>query len=182
MNDEIKAANRLIERYTREIQVETAKMQEDKQAEREEREQNLKKVKDDIENLEGQIRIINDDMRAEQERQVELADKVKAKESEMSSATSTMKHCSEAIDRVVQEMKNSLNVFGSNMDAVFARIRSQQWRGQAPTGPLGRFVTVKDPRWRHVLQTQIGQMMYAFAITDPADRPVLKRILQETNK
>ncbi|KLO12587.1 P-loop containing nucleoside triphosphate hydrolase protein [Schizopora paradoxa] len=181
MNDEINASKRLIEHYTKEINAETAKLQEDKQAEREERERKMDAVKAEIEGLDGQLRIVNDDMRTEQGRQTELGDQIRAQETEMANAQSTMNQCSNAIDRVVREMKNRLDVFGSNMEAVLARIRTQQWRGQIPTGPLGRFVTVKDPTWRHVLQTQIGQMMFAFAITDPADRPALKRILQETN-
>ena len=182
MNDEIKNSNGQIERYTREIEAETAKLQQDKQAEREERERKLKEVKDEIEGLDGQIRIVNENMRTEQGRQTELTDQIRSQETEMTNARSAMKHCGDAIDRIKGEMGDSLKVFGPNTSAVLNRIKSQTWRGATPTGPLGRFVTVKDPQWRHVLQTQIGQMMYAFAITDPADRPALKRILQESNK
>lgn len=182
MNDELKLQKDLIAKYAQKIAEETAKLQEDKQAEREERERRMESVRQKIKESESQVHEANDNIRSERDKIDTLGREIAAEERTQSQAKATMEDCSMAIDRTTEQMKSSLNAYGRNIESVVARIRAGQWRGQPPKGPLGMFVTLKDSTWLQPLQIMMGYSMFAYAITDSADRPALKRILHETGK
>ncbi|KAF9523413.1 hypothetical protein CPB83DRAFT_690784 [Crepidotus variabilis] len=61
------------------------------------------------------------------------------------------------------------------------KIKSMNWRGDIPLGPLGQYVKARDPKtWGEILRSQLGQYLTAFAITNAADRACLKKLLVES--
>lgn len=79
--------------------------------------------------------------------------------------------------------KSKLATFGHNLEQVIKEIDKVQWKGQRPVGPFGLFVQAKDPqKWGGVLRVTLGQAMSSWAVTHPADRQVLAKILKHYRK
>lgn len=89
----------------------------------------------------------------------------------------------EQLRYIAARERSKLAPFGKDMEQVLSDIEHSRWMGERPVGPLGRFVKVRDPQhWGDVMRVQIGNMMSAFAITDPRDRQTLERILKNRGK
>ncbi|KAF7795375.1 hypothetical protein EIP86_006532 [Pleurotus ostreatoroseus] len=83
------------------------------------------------------------------------------------------------LQRLSERERSKLAPFGSHMEQVLAEIGNRQWYGQQPVGPLGRYVTLRDPkRWGDVMRVMIGHSMSAFAVSDARDRKPLEEILK----
>lgn len=62
-------------------------------------------------------------------------------------------------------------------------IERANWHGAArPIGPLGLYVTLKDPSYREVMQLTLGHAMFQFVVSDTRDREQLLAILRRHNK
>ena len=182
MSDELKQINKLIKGYEDAIAVETAKLQEDKQAQREEREHKIQAAKTDVTSYDSAIREINDQIRELDARRVQLRIDIEKVDKERQDARQRVQDCAVQFDNVKKQMANRLAAYGKNIPGVLERINKERWHGDTPIGPLGDFVALKDKQWQFLMRAQLGSMMHTFAITDARDRSLLKRILNESNK
>ncbi|TFK26865.1 P-loop containing nucleoside triphosphate hydrolase protein [Coprinopsis marcescibilis] len=70
--------------------------------------------------------------------------------------------------------------YGKDIANVVRKVGRCTWKGEQPIGPLGVFVKARDPKmWGDLLRTQLGGYLNAFVVTDPRDRPQLKKLLDE---
>ncbi|KDQ62666.1 hypothetical protein JAAARDRAFT_54572 [Jaapia argillacea MUCL 33604] len=163
------------------IDEEKKKLEKNTQAETEQR--NLKladtqaqliKADKELEDIKAQKIAKNDEM---------TAARVRGQEAERmrDDARKTIQECEGQAAAAVTEKKNSLAAFGRNIKGVLEQIKAMKWFGNVPVGPFGMFVNVKDPqKWAGVLRVQLGGAMTSFAITDPRDRPALKKLLDQS--
>ena len=122
MGDEIRRNKELIIGYNQSIDTETKKLQEDKQAEREERARRIDAAKRDVEGCERERNEVNDKIRQEKERITPFRRAIDEAEANMKKHRDYMEHCRNQIVRVEEQAKNRLNVFGRNMDAVLNQV------------------------------------------------------------
>lgn len=78
--------------------------------------------------------------------------------------------------------RDQLGLFGKSLQEVIRMVQGERWVGQAPIGPLGLYVTLKESRWAPIMRVQLGGMMSSWAVTDNRDRQKLKNILERTGK
>lgn len=84
-----------------------------------------------------------------------------------------------AKERAGAARNNEMAVYGQKMPEALRRIAAARWQGEAPIGPFGRYVKLRDHKWAPVIRGQLGQLMFAFTITDSRDRAQLKDILDK---
>lgn len=182
MNAELEKIKKTIMEYGTRIATETAKLQEDAQVKREERERKLQHAKSVVDECEAQLRIVNDQLRENQEKNESYGRDIKAAEAELKQADDLIRQCAAQIDRCQQQAKDKLVPYGRAINEVLQRIKEAHWNGRPPTGPLGVHVSLRDQKWADLMRIQLGQLMTSFAITDARDRGQLKKILHDTGK
>ncbi|PPR03753.1 hypothetical protein CVT26_005793 [Gymnopilus dilepis] len=91
----------------------------------------------------------------------------------------TIQDCENTIQMAKQHEQDIYLPYGNNIKLVLEKIKATRWRGDIPLGPLGLYVTAKEPHvWGDLLRSQLGGFLSTWAITDPDDRPQLRQILQ----
>ncbi|EPQ51081.1 hypothetical protein GLOTRDRAFT_49654 [Gloeophyllum trabeum ATCC 11539] len=175
------ATNRLIENYTKRIADETEKLEQHTQAKRDEVDRKLKDAQQELRDAEKELADVRTEKQAKHAEMQRLAADGEQAEKAREDAKKAIMDAQAATANARQQEDNALAVYGNNMKQVLEMVQRTQWKGQPPVGPLGTYVKVKDPkRWGEVLRMQLGGHMSAFAVTDARDRPVLKRILNQT--
>lgn len=87
------------------------------------------------------------------------------------------------LDLCNQREQSKLATFGKNLEAAMREVQGTQWRGQPPVGPFGIHVKVKDAtKWGPLFRVMLGQAMSSWAVTNPADRQTLAKILKKYGK
>lgn len=87
------------------------------------------------------------------------------------------------IETARRHEKDALVPYGHDMKQFLETVSRMRWHGDMPLGPLGMFVKAKDAdKWGPLLRNQLSQLLCAFAITDPRDRPALQNLIKETGK
>lgn len=185
MTAEVKRAETSIADKKREIAVEEAKLQQDKQAEQEERRQKIEINKASTRIAEGRLSDINDQIRTLDAEKGTLRQALADAKALADSTAADMQNCGHRLDELKQQSFSRVSVFGHNMAQLRQRIASMRWHGQTPVGPLGLFVTLKDAsdqQWADVMRIALGRMMSSFAVTDARDREPLHKLLVESRK
>ncbi|KAF5093008.1 hypothetical protein D0Z00_004292 [Geotrichum galactomycetum] len=84
------------------------------------------------------------------------------------------------IDEVRRIQNNKLAAFGENTMAVVAAINKIASRFKSkPIGPIGQHVTLKDPKWRFILNKQLQGSLTAFIVENAEDRKLILKIFEQ---
>ena len=84
------------------------------------------------------------------------------------------------IDEIHQIQNNKLAAFGENTMAVVAAINKIAPRFKSkPIGPIGQYVTLKDPKWRFILNRQLQGSLTAFIVENAEDRKLILKIFEQ---
>lgn len=74
--------------------------------------------------------------------------------------------------------KSQLLAYGNNTYRVLEEIKRNSHRfHEVPLGPVGRYVTLKNPKWGPVLNRQLASTLMAFIVGDDEDKKLLFAIL-----
>lgn len=185
MQEDIQKANRSIDEKKREIAVEEAKLQYDKQAEQEERRRRLDATRASIRSAEERNARMLDEIRTLEAQRNTFGAQLNEAKAQAESSWGEMQHCNRQLEGLTQQSFNRINAFGNNLPQVRSRIDQMQWYGQKPVGPLGLFVNLRDSsdqQWAEVMRIALGRLMPSFAVTDPRDRQPLHDLLMQFNK
>ncbi len=76
--------------------------------------------------------------------------------------------------------RDTLAVYGTNIQAVRAEIAQRRWRGGPPIGPLGLHVKLKpgEDRYSKLLSQYLASLVTAWAVQDSSDRNQLMEIFR----
>lgn len=183
MDVSIKTTRKQIEGYNERIAEETRRLEINTQAKREETSRKLQEAKDNVTTAEASLAAINSEMRQKKEELDTVGKEGQETENVMKAAKAHVEACQNMLTRTREQEQNSLAPYGKDIKGVQAQIAKMRWQGQAPIGPLGVHVKVKDPKkWAQLLRGQLGQYMMAFACTDARDRNQLKKLLKDSGK
>ncbi|KAI5122964.1 hypothetical protein M0805_006843 [Coniferiporia weirii] len=177
MNKELKSVNNIITQCEAQIAVETEKLNEDKQAEREERQRKLDAARKDVDDHELQLSQINDEIRRLNEERDLLKNNIIEAESTKANAEREMRSCSNQLDQMARQAHDRISKFGPRMSEIMRKIDATKWYGEKPVGPLGLYVSCRDQRWAGIMRATLAGMMTSFAVTDARDRNTLKQLL-----
>lgn len=74
--------------------------------------------------------------------------------------------------------KGQLKAFGNTTERVLEEIKRNAHRfHEVPLGPVGRYVTLKNPKWGPILNRQLSSTLMAFIVGDDEDKKLLFSIL-----
>lgn len=179
----IKSLQRQIDNMSAEIAQEKKKQEEDTLGKREELEQQYEAVVAELAAAEERHSALQTESQQVREAGVQAQDEQDAVRRAGEQLKGEITGAQEQLRHLAERERSKLAPFGSNMEAVLADIAHAQWHGNAPVGPLGRYVKVRDPqRWANIMRVQLGHSMGAFAITDARDRKALEGILRNRGK
>lgn len=74
-----------------------------------------------------------------------------------------------------------LNVFGAKMPALLRAIDNERGFRVKPVGPIGNYITLRNPKWLSILERFFGSTLTAFVVTNYEDSEILKRLMRACN-
>lgn len=91
-----------------------------------------------------------------------------------------MKDTHAAIMQVQSANQNFINVFPPQMRQITELIRQNAHKfKKLPIGPVGQYITLRDPKWASVLSRQFRNTLNAFVVTHPSDRAFLQNMMHK---
>ena len=184
MNESLQGVRMQIAEYERKIDEETRRMEIHTQAKRDETMRKLQIAKADVEEAQKRVKEIAEReavQKAENDRikqeftQIEAAGR--QKEARIGEINDMIKKCRE-------QQNNAFTPYGNRIKELLDLISRATWHGEKPLGPLGLHVKLRQSEgWAaDVLRSLLAHLLTAFTVTDPRDRPQLKRLLDQTKK
>lgn len=119
------------------------------------------------------------------EEQVERAAEARrAADAKMAEANTTIQlingeiyTCDSGLRSLATRKTNELAAYGQRVDMVLQEIDRAKWMGPKPVGPLGRYIKLKDFRYKELMEANLGNFLCAFAVQDSRDKFQLQKIL-----
>lgn len=69
--------------------------------------------------------------------------------------------------------------FDRRMPRLLAAIERESRFREKPVGPAGLYVTLREQKWLHIIETMLGGTLNAFVVTNYEDSDVLKKLMRE---
>ncbi|KAF8986017.1 Structural maintenance of chromosomes protein 6 [Entomortierella lignicola] len=182
VNDEIKELKEQIRNFDQKIEQEMNKGQRNSKSRRAEIEGQIEKLIEDAGHAKRQVAERREVLasleleKSEHDTRLDVSGIAKGK----------LKKAVEDMDQEIKNLnaqkQNSLKAFGPSMPEVVNAIQEvtnrKGWRGDPPVGPLGRHVKLRDVKWAPVVESALGLILNAFAVTTDADRNTLSEIVK----
>ncbi|KAF9362198.1 Structural maintenance of chromosomes protein 6 [Mortierella sp. NVP85] len=182
INDEIKSLRDLIRGYDQQIEQEVRKLQANTHTRRVETESRIDKLLSEIEQCRRQLAEGRETLATLEQQVDERRGRVEHVNAAVSRGKRELQETKERIRQLDDQKQNSLRAFGPSMPEVLQAIQEVTerggWRGIAPVGPLGRHVKLHEQRWAPVIESALGNVLNAFAVTTDVDRTTLFGILR----
>ncbi|KAF8625965.1 hypothetical protein AX17_006690 [Amanita inopinata Kibby_2008] len=181
MDQSVSQINHQLEAYERQIAEETRRMEKHTQSKREETQRRLDEARQAVSAAEARISELAAQLRELEQANAALRSSSREDDSKINELRDQVQQRQHIIEQCRQQENDKYVPYGRNIKLLLEKIRSMKWAGEVPLGPLGVHVKAKDPKkWGNVLRLQLGQYLTAFAVTDARDRPVLKKLLNES--
>ncbi|KAG9034299.1 Structural maintenance of chromosomes protein 6 [Tulasnella sp. JGI-2019a] len=179
MNQNLTTINKLIADVDQQITAENLKLQSGEFDKREAIRVQLEETKTTLEAKEAELaQMVQERLRLEQA----VADTVEQGRNAEADLKKTERDLADARAWKATQMSNEkskYNAFGNNIERILHDIKNARWVGPSPPiGPLGMYVTLKDPSYKAVIQSIIGGTMFGFAVSHLSDRQPLQDILR----
>ncbi|KAF9990791.1 Structural maintenance of chromosomes protein 6 [Mortierella antarctica] len=182
VNDEIKNAKDLIRGYDQKIEQELKKMQGSAQSRRSETEETIRQLEQQIEVWKRQLAEGREDASKYEQQADEGRNRLEQHSNTVNRTKAEMNETKTRIKQLRDQKDNALKAFGPTIPDVLRDIEQvtnkRGWRGEPPVGPLGRHVKLRDQTWAQVIESALGAVLNAFAVTTDADRSTLFGILK----
>ncbi|WFD34498.1 RNA helicase [Malassezia cuniculi] len=88
-------------------------------------------------------------------------------------------HLEHMIARFRDVARNRITAYGPTMPHVLEAIRHERRWKDAPVGPIGLHIRLRDMRWAPLVEAVLGDVLNAFCVTNHADRELLTAILRK---
>jgi len=183
MNTSIEQVQHQIEGYETQIQQEARRMEKHTQAKREETQRKLEQARQAVSDADERLKQLAAEFRELEQANKDLYSSGKEDEARVNELRANIQRCQEIIEQCKQKENDKYIPYGKNIKMLLDKIKMMQWHGEVPLGPLGTYVGAKDPgKWGTILRYHLGQFLTAFAVTDARDRPIMKKLLNDSGK
>ncbi len=82
------------------------------------------------------------------------------------------------LEQLASARANKIAQFGEYMPRLLDLVQQEKRWHRVPVGPMGAFVTVRDPKWAPAIESSMGNMLKRFLVTDSADQRLFQQLLQ----
>ncbi|KAG0246017.1 Structural maintenance of chromosomes protein 6 [Mortierella sp. GBA43] len=182
VNDEIKRLKETVLDFDRRIEQETKKLQANTQSHRIEIENKIERLRTEVDQLKRQYAEKKESYETLAQQVDECRNRSEQVNSVVRKAKSELKESNERIQLLEGQKQNFLKAFGPTIPEVLHAIQDVTerggWKGETPVGPLGRHVKLREQRWAPAIESALGNVLNAFAVTTDSDRSVLLNILR----
>ena len=182
VNEEIKSLKEQIKDYERKIE-QTRKQQATAISRRAEAVEKIARLEEENERSKRQLAEARESSAQIEQKSDECRDRQDALSKVTQKLRGDLQESRDRIRQIEAQKQNALKAFGPMIPDVLRDIeevtRRRGWRGDAPVGPLGRHVKLREEKWAQVLESALGGVLNAFAITEDADRTTLNGILKK---
>ncbi|KAF8527504.1 P-loop containing nucleoside triphosphate hydrolase protein [Hysterangium stoloniferum] len=179
MNQQMNQLSNEITGFENEIRL-RAESQGAAQTERERIQHLLQKAMMDLDNAKEELEMVSSEPVNLEKRVRELDVRGRQMVNDVNAARKDVEAAISNIEQCQRKDGDELRIYGQDLSTVLKHVKDETWMGEVPIGPFGLFVSVKDPKWTHVMRMQIGQLMTSWAVTDNRDRHKLKKILDHS--
>ncbi|KAI5817061.1 hypothetical protein BZA77DRAFT_279463 [Pyronema omphalodes] len=132
----------------------------------------IQELKEEIKKLELKHSTEEDELRELSHRKKKIRDRIDAKQNDLKNARNLL-------DSLSQAGRTFMSVFHQSIHGVLKDIENERrWRDK-PIGPLGSYVTLKDPKWMDIVERFFGASLEGFVVTNHQDGQLLKEILKK---
>ncbi|KAG0073128.1 Structural maintenance of chromosomes protein 6 [Linnemannia elongata] len=146
-------------------------------------ENNIKKLEDEMEVGKRRYAETKENLALLEQKQEDLNNRSEQANSLVARVQRERKDNNERIQQIMSQKQNSLRAFGQYIPDVLRDIdevtKRRGWRGEPPTGPLGRHVKLREQDYKDVIEAVLGPVLNAFAVTHDQDRSTLLNILRK---
>ncbi|KAF9924950.1 Structural maintenance of chromosomes protein 6 [Linnemannia zychae] len=185
VNDEIKILKDRVRGYERTIEQELKKLQSNGQPRKADIENSIKQLEDEIESNKRKYAESKENLALLEQKVEEMSSRYEQANSVVARARRDRTENAQRINEIKAQMQNSLKAFGATIPEVLQDIedvtRRRGWRGEVPTGPLGRHVKLKEQAYKDIIESVLSPVLNSFAVTNDQDRSTLMNILKKHN-
>lgn len=183
VNDDIKVLKDRIRGYEQTIEQELRKLQSNGQPRKAEIENNIMQLEREIEVGKRRFAEAKENLALTEQKQEDLNNRSEQANFAVSRVKKDRAENNERIQQIMGQKQNSLRAFGQSIPDVLRDIeevtRRRGWKGESPTGPLGRHVKLREQEYKDIIEAALGQVLNAFAVTHDHDRSTLLNILRK---
>ncbi|XP_017845127.1 structural maintenance of chromosomes protein 6 [Drosophila busckii] len=131
--------------------------------------------KDQIEKLREEQHVLKNQIPAAKE-QVES---IMSEMGRLRNSTQSLKYEMESLSR---NKSNSMSVYGEQAMKVASVLRAQYLRNEnmMPRGPIGMYISVPNPKYRDLIENQLGFCLRSYIVNSDKDRLILRDLLQKS--
>ncbi|KAG0215890.1 Structural maintenance of chromosomes protein 6 [Mortierella sp. NVP41] len=180
VNDEIKVLKDRIRGYERTIEQELRKL--DGQPRKTEIENNIRQLEEEIEAGRRAFAESKENYALLEQKVDDLRSRAEQANAVAARSKRDIAENKNRIRDIMDQQQNALKAFGQTIPEVLRDIdevtRRRGWRGEIPTGPLGRHVKLKEQAYKDAIESMLGHVLNAFAVTHDQDRSTLLNILK----
>ncbi|KAG0318300.1 Structural maintenance of chromosomes protein 6 [Linnemannia gamsii] len=173
VNDEIKVLKDRIRGYEQTIEQELRKLHSNGQPRKAEIENNIKQLEDEIEVGRRKFAEAKESLALIEQKQEDLNTRSEQANFAVSRVKKDRTENQERIQQIMGQKQNALRAFGQYIPDVLRDIeevtRRRGWKGEPPTGPLGRHVKLREQEYKDIIEAALGQVLNAFAVTHDQD-------------
>lgn len=83
------------------------------------------------------------------------------------------------ISNLQRKQGNWADGYDSSLQKLLRLIREEQRFKEAPVGPFGKYVKLKDPEWSSVLESNFGAVLNSFAVSCKEDQELLSSLTRQ---
>ncbi|KAF8250219.1 DEAD-domain-containing protein, partial [Wilcoxina mikolae CBS 423.85] len=133
-------------------------------------EEKIVQLESEISELEEQYKVNQTELEEAMDRKRQIREREGYKQREVDDATNLFHQLNNA-------ERDTLGAFPQPVRTVLREIEKETRFRQKPVGPLGRYITLLDPKWMGIVEHFFGGTLNAFVVTNHADGELLKSIM-----
>ncbi|KAA8566319.1 hypothetical protein EYC84_008908 [Monilinia fructicola] len=85
--------------------------------------------------------------------------------------------CRDRLKEMQKKRPDPMSGFDRRMPDLLQRIQQDRGFRQKPVGPIGLYVKLRDPKWAHILEKSLGNILNSFVVTNKEDQARLQKII-----
>jgi chromosome segregation ATPase len=180
INGELKAAKKKVQNLNTHIEAENEKLANAEDGRHGEKLAEIQTAKDEITQLKERQQTHAADLDQLQRAILGAQDGAKRAYPLVSEKSAQVKACESTIASLSNPRESWQAAFPRSLPSLLRAINNEARFKELPVGPLGRSVSLLEPKWSSILEKSFGSALEGFAVTSKHDQLLLTEIMRKT--